>query len=122
LEAGCADTVLVLSRASQGTSLYVRGRDIEEAEHAVSFDKHSCRWTVLGDAGEIHRSSERAKIMAVLSEEPIGPAEISSRAGMPRNNVDQLLFKMVEANEVERIGRGKYRTVTPCDDDLRDPQ
>ena len=37
--AGCADSVLVLNRSSQGTTLYVRGRDIEEAEHAVSFDK-----------------------------------------------------------------------------------
>ena len=34
--AGCADTVLVLARSSQGTTLYVRGRDIEEAEHAVT--------------------------------------------------------------------------------------
>ena len=36
---GCADSILVLNRTSQGTTLYVRGRDIEEAEHAVSFDK-----------------------------------------------------------------------------------
>ena len=50
--AGCADTVLVLNRSSQGTTLYVRGRDIEEAEHAVSFDKHSCKWTILGSASE----------------------------------------------------------------------
>ena len=39
--AGCADTVLVLNRSSQGTTLYVRGRDIEEAEHAITFDKQS---------------------------------------------------------------------------------
>jgi predicted ATP-dependent serine protease len=46
--AGCADSVLILSRSSQGTTLYVRGRDIEEAEHAVTFDKVACRWTILG--------------------------------------------------------------------------
>jgi hypothetical protein len=28
--AGCADSVLILARSSQGTTLYVRGRDIEE--------------------------------------------------------------------------------------------
>ena len=50
--AGCADTVLVLNRSSQGTTLYVRGRDIEEAEHAISFDKHACSWTILGAASE----------------------------------------------------------------------
>jgi RecA-family ATPase len=40
---GCADTGMVLNRTSRGTSLYVRGRDIEEAEHAVTFDKLACR-------------------------------------------------------------------------------
>jgi hypothetical protein len=64
--AGCADTVLVLNRSSQGTTLYVRGRDIEEGEHAVSFDKHACRWTILGNASEVHRSNERGKILDAL--------------------------------------------------------
>jgi hypothetical protein len=59
--AGCADSVLILSRSPQGTTLYVRGRDIEEAEHAVSFDKAGCRWTILGNAAEVHRSNERGK-------------------------------------------------------------
>ena len=46
--AGCADTALIIARTAQGTTFYVRGRDVEEAEHAISFDKHSCRWTILG--------------------------------------------------------------------------
>jgi AAA domain len=37
--AGCVDTPIILAGTSQGKTLYVRGRDIEEAEHAVAFDK-----------------------------------------------------------------------------------
>ena len=109
--AGCADTVLVLSRSSQGTTLYVRGRDIEEAEHAITFDKHSCRWTILGNASDVHRSNERGLILVALEEasELLTPQDIVASTGMARNNVDQLLFKMTQDGEVTKIGRGKYQ-------------
>jgi Xaa-Pro aminopeptidase len=108
---GCADTILVLDRKSQGTTLYVRGRDIEEAEHALTFDKIGCRWTILGDATEVHRSKERGKILSVLFEaaELLNPQEISAAAGMTRNNVDRMLHKMVHDGEVAKDGRGRYR-------------
>jgi AAA domain-containing protein len=93
--AGCADTALVIARTAQGTTLYVRGRDIEEAEHAVSFDKHSCRWTILGNASDVHRSNERGKILSALEEasEPMSPQDIAIGTGMSPNNVWQLLHK-----------------------------
>ncbi len=61
-----ADTVLVLNRDSEGVTLYGRGRDIDELETALSFDKTSGRWTVLGAAAEVRRSSERSKILITL--------------------------------------------------------
>jgi hypothetical protein len=108
---GCADTIMVLNRTSQGTSLYVRGRDVEEAEHAVSFDKHTCRWTILGDAAEIHRSNERSRILSLLEQatEPMKPQQIAAAAGMSPNNVHQLLHKMVSDGQVFKAGPGKYR-------------
>jgi RecA-family ATPase len=108
--AGCADTVLVLNRTSKGTTLYVRGRDITEAEHAITFNKHNCRWTILGDAAEIHRSDERSKIIDVLkdADEPLSPQQIADRAEMVRNNVDRLLYKMGRDGEVEKLKRGLY--------------
>ena len=42
---GAADAVLVLSRDAKGTTLYGRGRDIEEIETAMRFD--GGRWSVL---------------------------------------------------------------------------
>jgi hypothetical protein len=121
---GCADSVLVLNRSSQGTTLYIRGRDVEEAEHAVTFDKHGCRWTIMGNAADVHRSNERGKILAALAEatEPLTPQQIAVTTGMTPNNVWQLLFKMTTAGEVLKVGRGKYRhpdhpeTATPRKD------
>ena len=98
---GCADTVLVLSRKSQGTILYGRGRDIEEIETAMTFEKETCRWRVLGPASEVHRSEERNQILGALSEAggPLSVPNIAAGTGLPRNNVDQLLYKMAKAGD-----------------------
>jgi hypothetical protein len=107
---GAADTVLILDRDSQGATLYGRGRDIEEIETAVEFDRATCRWRVLGEAVDIRQTDERAEILSVLidADEPMTPRDISIGAGMTRNNVDQLLFKMAKAGEVLKTGRGRY--------------
>jgi hypothetical protein len=109
--AGCADTVLVLARNSKGTTLYVRGRDIEEAEHAVVFDKTNCRWSLLGDASEVYRSNERNTILIALetASKLLSPQEIASTTGMPPNNVWQLMHKMAIDGAVIKTARGKYR-------------
>jgi hypothetical protein len=107
---GVADTLLVLGRTSKGSTLYVRGRDIEETEHAVEFQKEACRWTILGVAADVQRSDERSRIIVALqtSSEPMGPTEIADATGMKPGNVKFLLHKMVEAGEVRREGRASY--------------
>jgi hypothetical protein len=107
---GCADTALVLARAPRGTTLYVRGRDIEEREHAVSFSSEACRWTVLGDAAEVQRSETRSTILEVLgaATESLSPEQIGVATGLKRNTVDQRLYRMVKSGEVIQYGRGRY--------------
>lgn len=108
--AGVADTVAVLTRSGKGPSLYLRGRDIEEAEHAMAFSAETCRWTILGDAAEVRRSDERNRIMEVLkaSGTPMGPTDIAASAEMKNENVRFLLHKMVKDGEVKTEGRGRY--------------
>jgi hypothetical protein len=106
-----ADTVLVLDRRSDtGMTLYGRGRDVEEIEVAICFDKQTCRWSVRGQATDIRRSDERGAILGALEEagEPMSPSDISLAAGMPNRNVRQLLLKMVKSGEVEKAQRGQY--------------
>jgi RecA-family ATPase len=108
---GAADTILIMKRQAGTVTLHVRGRDIEEAEKALQFNKSSCKWTLLGEAAVVHRSDERSRVLAALEEAraPMSPKEIMLSTGMSnRNAVDLLLFKMVPAGDVTKIARALY--------------
>jgi hypothetical protein len=112
---GACDTAFVLDRSGQGTTLAGRGRDVDEIESAVQFDRETCRWTVLGEAAEVHRSDERKIILAALRDatEPMSPRDIMAATELTnRNALDILLHKMTKAGEIEKVGRGSY-TVPP---------
>jgi hypothetical protein len=106
-----ADTILVMKRQAGAVTLHVQGRDIEDAEKALQFDKSSCKWIILGEAREIRRSNERARVLSALGEssEPMSPRDIMLQAQLAnRNATDLLLYKMRRHGEIERVGRGMY--------------
>ncbi|SFU78066.1 IclR helix-turn-helix domain-containing protein [Methylobacterium sp. 174MFSha1.1] len=107
---GAADTILILDRGGQGTTLYARGRDIEEIETALLFDKQSGAWSAQGPAAEVRRSDERQAILAALAEgaSPMSPTELSIKLDVPNANVRQLLQRMLSSGEVSKRGRGLY--------------
>ena len=108
---GAADTVLVLDRDSNGATLYGRGRDIEEFETAVQFDRATCRWRALGKAADVRLTDERSAILRALKEDggEMSPADIATATGMPSLNVRQLLLKLGKAGEVIKVGYGRYQ-------------
>jgi predicted transcriptional regulator of viral defense system len=55
-------------------------------------------------------ADSRRQVLDALtsSEEPLSPEKIANKTELKRNNVDQLLSRMVEAGEVVKVGRGKY--------------
>ena len=107
---GCADTGLVLMRGQQGTTLYMRGRDVEEAEKAISFNNDTCRWSILGDVIEVRGSDTRKKILTALevAVAPMNPGAIATATDLTRNIVDRQLGKMLRDGEVTRLSQGKY--------------
>ncbi|MBS3652580.1 AAA family ATPase [Pseudaminobacter sp. 19-2017] len=104
----CADTTLVLDRDHEGVTLYVRGRDVEEKESALTFAGGV--WIVTGEAADVRRSSERGNILAALEEatEPMSPTDLSNVTGMKNGNIRRLLHSMLKAGEVQKSGRGGY--------------
>lgn len=104
----CADTTLVLDRDANGITLYVRGRDVEEKESALTFS--GGLWTVKGDASDVRRTSERGSILAALEDvdEPLSPTDIADATRMPNQNVRQLLVSMGKSGEVVKVSRGRY--------------
>jgi hypothetical protein len=107
---GAADTILILKR-SAAVTLHARGRDIEEAALAVQFDKHTCKWTMLGEASEVRRSDERDRVIEVLrkASAPLSVKDIMTGVDMTsRNAADLLLGKMAADGAITRVGRGQY--------------
>lgn len=102
-----ADTVMIIKREERGTVLYIRGRDIEESQTLMVFDKARCKWSVAGPAA---KSNERASILAALSHtaEPMSVRSLMAATGSTRAAVDSLLHRMVADGEIERIAQGRY--------------
>src|SRR5262245_31044556 len=112
---GAADTVLVLARDPQGgCTLYGRGRDIEEIETAVQFDRLDGSWTILGAASEIRLSDGRSEILRTLrgTGKPMSPREITDVTGQSYDAVRKLLPRMWKSGEVQKAKRGRY---SACD-------
>jgi hypothetical protein len=119
--AGAADTCLILARGSAGTTLYVRGRDVEESERAIVFGSGNCRWTLLGDAAEEHLSETRKVILGALhaATDLLGPGAIAAITNIDVNNVGVVLHRMVAAGDAVQVSRGRYahpskEFATPC--------
>lgn len=106
---GAADSILVLNRDHDGPKLYGRGRDIEEVEKALRFDKGI--WSVLGNVDDVKRSSQRCQIIEAMTEAnlPMGPTEIAKAADLKPANVKYLVAQMVAAGELEKLAYGTYR-------------
>jgi AAA domain len=111
---GSADTILVLKREPKDTLglLYVRGRDVPEAEVAMQFDEATGKWLRLVGADDFRRSKERNAIIRALTDlgEPMTPAEIADAIGKPRNSsIRMLLHRMRKAGDVVKCADGRYR-------------
>jgi hypothetical protein len=66
---GAPDSILILKYDSSGTIvLHGRGRDLAEIEKAMTFNRTACTWQVAGDADDLRRSTERAKVLEAIRE------------------------------------------------------
>lgn len=119
---GAADTTLIMARNDDGlVELYGRGREIEEIETAITFDKATCTWSVRGNAHDVHMSDTAARILRAMQEmdEPAGPTDIAAAAGVKPGDAKQHLPRMAKDGKVEKEGRGKWKLagkVTPSID------
>jgi Bifunctional DNA primase/polymerase, N-terminal/AAA domain len=108
---GAADTIIVMKRHSGMMKVFVRGRDIEEAEFAAEFNKTTCRWRLVGEADEVFRSEQRQAIATALKEtaRPMSVAEImAATERRDRHSTEALLAKMERDREVKHVGRGQW--------------
>jgi hypothetical protein len=108
---GAADTIIVMKRHAGMVKVFVRGRDIEEAEFAAEFNKETCRWRLVGEADEVFRSEQRHAIATALKEtrRPMSVPEImAATERRDRHSTEALLAKMKRDGEVKHVGRGQW--------------
>jgi hypothetical protein len=114
---GAVDTIIVIERQSQGAVFDVRGRDVEANTFAVDFSKDTCRWTILGSAEAVQRSSERARILEIFAEAtgPLSPKTVTDLVNcdshpkhLSHDAVRQLLVRMAKNRALTRLETGKY--------------
>ncbi len=131
---GSADTMFMLKRERSSTDgiLSVTGRDIDESDIALSFDKERGIWTYMGDPGVYFANREREEVVtALLNFQPLsnlsgstrlslspdrtlirdwpGIDLITSHLGKTRKATEVLLSKLVQEGVLERPQRGRYR-------------
>ncbi len=114
--AGAADSVLVLKRmrGRADAILRVTGRDVEEADFALTFAADIGAWQ-LSDipADEVMLGDTRAAILAYVREhEGARPKEIADGTGLDYATVRQTARRMADDGQLETDGRGSYLTVT----------
>lgn len=110
--AGAADATLVLKRArgQEDGVLHVTGRDVDEAEYALSFQPASGSWLMLdGPAAEHTLTDTRAAILRHVRDRPGStPAQIATDLGASRENVKRTCARMAEAGQLRAEGTGRY--------------
>jgi hypothetical protein len=92
-------------------TLIGRGRDSEDQDLALQFSGETCRWTILGQAADVHRSEQRGRVLVALegANEGLSTTEIVGRANLAsRAAADVLLSNMANDGEIERVERGIY--------------
>lgn len=113
---GAADCTWVLTRVrgESDAKLFATGRDIEEQNLALSFDKELATWRVLGDAAEYAQTHERRAVLDVL---PFGSAmktkEIAAAIGKKEQATGYLLSKLEKEGLVKNPKFGYWTRLTP---------
>jgi hypothetical protein len=126
-----------MDRDAHGMVFDIRGRDVESNTFAAEFNKANCKWTILGDAADVHQSKERKIVHAIFRSAagPIGPTEVLETgmrmalwdAAPTIDAVKKLLKRMVDDGLLAKTARGKYELVEnppgaspfhPFDDDV----
>lgn len=109
---GAADGTIILrrERGQADALLYVCGRDIEEQEFALQFDKALLTWAISGNASEARLSPERTAILRLLkaSDRELQPKDIAETLNKRPGTVRKLLAGLSQQHFVFQPRSGFY--------------
>jgi len=116
--AGAVDSILILQREPNGgdATIYLRGRDVEEAQFLLAYDRATGAWSIAGAARAEPLSDTREAIISALEStypDPQTPKQIAAATGLTENVLYQRLHHLEQAGKLHRVGRGQYTAVCP---------
>lgn len=118
-KAGVLDVAMGLyrERGEKNATLKVTGRDIEERELAVKFDRNTGLWECLGDAGELIGSEhEIAIVEAVRTLGAPSHREISDVVGQDRSNCFRRIQELIVKGKLRQIDGRPMRYMVNVED------
>jgi hypothetical protein len=115
--AAATDTALILSkeRGSSDANLYLRGRDVIEADYALRFDAVCGLWSVVGDPAFTKLPEGRQEILALVTlKGPMLPSDVADALGRNRSTTRTVMRSMLAAGLL-RAKDGMYDVVDRVD-------
>ena len=110
---GGVDNVIVIQRVTRGethdeSKFSFVGRDIDERELAMKFDKTSHMWSLIGDADTHFVSDTRKVILEYLEDDGMLPSKLAKLMGRKVSTIQNLLLKMLRDGQVDKDSKGRY--------------
>ncbi|WP_326567387.1 AAA family ATPase [Amycolatopsis rhabdoformis] len=109
---GAMDATLVLERGRGQADgvLHVTGRDVEEADYAMTFDAHAGAWTKLDGPATDHLVADtRATILRLLRDHgPLTPKAIADALELNPSTVRQTCKRMADDGQLHKATNGEY--------------
>lgn len=109
---GAADTLcgLFRSRGQADAVLHITGRDVDEQEIALQFEKPTGIWTIMGDAAQFNLTKQRLEVLEVIqnSKVPISPKDVAKQLSKENGSVRRLIVKLFNEGFLEKEAYGKY--------------
>lgn len=105
------DTTMMLTRMrmQQDAILKITGRDVEESELALTFDKATCRWQPTDRPLAPAFTPERQQVLDAVVAGFTSAQAIADHLGKERTAVQNHLAPLVQGGHLEKASRGKYR-------------
>lgn len=107
---GVVDQIIVLKRLPANpkqATLHMRGRDLPD-DHELGVELRCGWWHLIGRAADVAASDARREVLEVLrdSDAPMTTTDLMKATGKrSRPSFSRLLSKMVEAQQLRRVGR-----------------
>jgi len=108
-KAATADAILglVRERGKQGATLKVTGRDLEEKDLAIEWDRVTCCWQLLGEAHEVARTQGGREVLEAL--EALGgettTQDLADYLSKDKGNTSRLLADLVNDGRIVKGGK-----------------